>query len=75
MKGLVNSFWSIESAYESTGEVEEPGFWPKRERMCDVVIIGHSERCLRLLFYGSNRFFCQSITLKAGVVWRSGEVG
>ena len=66
--GLVSSFSSIESAYESTGEVEEPGFWLQRERICDVVIIGHSEECLRLLFYQSNRCIRQSITLKAGMV-------
>ena len=48
--GLVNSFSSIESACESTREVEEPGFWLKREIICDVVIVGHSEERLRLLF-------------------------
>ena len=46
MSGLVNSFSSIESAYESTEEVEEPGFWLKRERICDIVIVEHSEKRL-----------------------------
>ena len=68
MNGLMNSFSSIESAYESTGEVEEPGVWLKRERICDIVIVGHSERCLRLLFSYGNRCVYYSITLKADVV-------
>ena len=46
MSGLVKSFSSIESACESTEEVEEPGFWLKRERICDFVIIEHSEERL-----------------------------
>ena len=50
MKGLMNSFSLIDSAYESAGEVEEPEVWLKREIICDNVFIGHSERCLRLLF-------------------------
>ena len=66
--GLANSFLSFETAYESTGEVEEPGFWLKRERICDVVIVGHSEECLRLLLSQSNKCVHRSITLKAGVV-------
>ena len=65
---LVNSFSSIESAYESTAEVEEPGFWLKREKVCDVVIVGHSEEFLRLLFSQSKKCVHRSITLNAGVV-------
>ena len=68
MSGLVNSFSSIESACESTGEVEEPEFWLRRERICDMVIVGHSEERLRLLFSQSNRCVGQSITLRK-LVW------
>ena len=64
MGGLVNSFSSIERAYESTEEVEEPGFWLKSERIRDIVIVEHSKEGLRLLFPQSNRCVGQSITLR-----------
>ena len=71
MNRSVNSFSSIESAYESTGEVEEPGFWLKIEGLCDVVMIGHSEERLGLLFSVRS----SKHHLEGWYCWRSGEVG
>ena len=68
MSGLVNSFSSIESAYESTEEVEESGFWVRSERIRDIVIVEHSKEGLRLLFSQSNRCVGQRIIEKAGEV-------
>lgn len=64
---VANSFSSLESAYGSTEEVGEPGFWLKRGRICDSLVVAFKGFLWMLCFLGDRRVY-QSLTLIGVVV-------